>query len=300
VGTAFTNAELNTVSDAIVRRCDALDGATDSAVNDVAACQASFQLDRDVPTCAGERNGSCLSAAQKTVLSRIFAGVRNSTGQALYADWPFDPGVRGSGWRQWKFSNAVNLSPGAAAFVFATPPQATQATFSPLAYAMKFNVDTDAPKIFASNATYTEPSMSFMTPPAGDLAKLRNRGAKLMIYHGVGDPTFSFNDTVAWYQRLRSANNGEAADFARLYPIPGMNHCSGGPATDSFDMLNALVGWVEQGVAPDRVLASARAGNTELPPNWSPTRTRPLCPWPKVARYAGTGDVESAANFRCE
>jgi feruloyl esterase len=289
-----------TVSDAVLRRCDALDGATDNAVNDFAACQTAFQLDRDVPTCSGERNGSCLSAAQKTVLSRIFAGVRNSAGQALYSDWPFDPGVRGSGWRQWKFSNAVNLSPGAAAFVFATPPQATQATFSPLAYAMKFNVDTDAPKIFASNATYAESSTSFMTPPAGDLSRLRNRGAKLMIYHGVADPTFSFNDTVAWYQRLRAANNGDAADFARVYPIPGMNHCSGGPATDSFDMLNALVGWVENGIAPDRVIASARAANNELPAGWSPTRTRPLCPWPKVARYAGTGDVESAASFRCE
>ena len=84
-----------------------------------------------------------------------------------------------------------------------------------------------------------------------------------------------------------------------------MNHCSGGPSTDQFDMLSALVAWVEQGKAPDSITAMARGPgnpggvNAEVPANWSPQRTRPLCPYPKVARYNGSGDLESASSFSC-
>jgi feruloyl esterase len=79
-----------------------------------------------------------------------------------------------------------------------------------------------------------------------------------------------------------------------------MSHCGGGPATDRFDLFNALVDWVEHGRAPRDVTASVRAENAALPRDWSPTRTRPLCDWPKVARYRGTGNLESAASFVCE
>jgi hypothetical protein len=98
---------------------------------------------------------------------------------------------------------------------------------------------------------------------------------------------------------LSVANDGDATDFARFYHAPGMNHCAGGPATDQFDMLTKLVAWVEQGQAPDAVTASARgpghAGgvNAEVPATWAADRTRPLCPYPKVARYNGSGSLEA-------
>jgi len=85
-----------------------------------------------------------------------------------------------------------------------------------------------------------------------------------------------------------------------------MNHCSGGPATDQFDMLTPLVNWVERGVAPDSVLASARGAsnpggaNADVPATWSPTRTRPLCSYPKVARYNGSGSLDLASSFTCQ
>jgi feruloyl esterase len=300
ITTAFTPAEMELVSTAVLGRCDALDGLQDGLVGDVAACQSAFSLHRDVPLCSGARDGTCLSFAQKSVLANIFAGVRNAAGQPLYASWPFDAGLSGSGWRQWKFTNSVTLSPGATAFIFTVPPETNTTTFSGRAYAMDFDVNVDAPKIYATNSLYTEAAMSFMTPPPSDLSVLKNRGAKMMIYHGVSDPTFSFNDTVAWYEKLRQAHGGSADDFARLYAVPGMNHCSGGPATDRFDMLDPLVAWVEEGTPPDAVLASARSNNAELPPSWSTSRTRPLCPWPKVARYKGSGDVESADSFNCQ
>lgn len=149
--------------------------------------------------------------------------------------------------------------------------------------------------------------MSFMTPPDPvRLNGLKRRGAKLLVYHGTSDAVFSANDTTAWYEALRAANGGDAADFARYFAVPGMNHCGGGPATDQFDMLTALVNWVEKGEAPDTILASARGAgnpggvNPEVPAEWSADRTRPLCAYPKVAVYEGAGDIERAESFRCQ
>ena len=97
---------------------------------------------------------------------------------------------------------------------------------------------------------------------------------------------------------MQKANDGDASDFARLFRIPGMDHCRRGPATDQFDAISALVKWVEQGQAPDQIIASVRgAGNAggqieDLPAEWSPNRARPLCPYPAVAIYKGSGDIE--------
>ena len=110
---------------------------------------------------------------------------------------------------------------------------------------------------------------------------------------------FSFNSIAGWDEKLDANAGGKAAEFARLFAVPGMNHCSGGPATDSFDALGAIVDWVEKGDAPDAILASARADNKERPVNWSKSRTRPLCPWPKIARYV-SGDIEKAESFACQ
>jgi feruloyl esterase len=173
--------------------------------------------------------------------------------------------------------------------------------------AMNFSMDDDAPKIYATDDTYTIAPFDYMTPPnPTDLHVLRDRGAKLIVFHGIADGVFSPNDTVAWYQGLAAANGGEASDFARLFLIPGMNHCSGGPCTDQFDMVDALVDWVEQGLAPDRIIATARGEgnvggeNEELPADWAPDRTRPLCPYPQFAKYSGSGDLDDAASFICE
>jgi transposase len=152
-----------------------------------------------------------------------------------------------------------------------------------------------------------ESSLSFMTPPnPADLSKLKKRGAKVMAYHGTSDPIFSSDDTQHWYDQLRVANGGDASNFARFYRVPGMNHCSGGPTTDQFDMLTPLVNWVEKGQAADLVVASARGTgniggvNADVPAGWAADRTRPLCAYPKVARYKGSGDIEKADSFSCQ
>jgi feruloyl esterase len=304
--TGYTAAEQATVAAAVVAKCDALDGATDGMVQDVKACQAAFDLARDVPTCTGARDGTCLTAAQKTVIAKRFAGVTDSAGTRFYSSWPYDAGIGSGNTRFWNFTVPGVLDSGAVGFIWEVPPQ-DPATFVGATFALTTPVDTMLAKIQASNATYTENSLSFMTPPhPSDLSTLRNRGAKLMIYHGASDPIFSYDDSVAYYEALRSANGGNASNFARLYNVPGMTHCSGGPATDQFDMLTPIVAWVEHGTPPDRVTATARGAgnpggvNADVPASWSATRTRPLCPYPKVATYKGSGSLEDAANFTCQ
>jgi feruloyl esterase len=306
LSTGFITDERTLVSNAVLDKCDALDGATDGLIQDTTACQAAFDLDRDVPTCTGTRDGTCLSADQKTAIAKLFSGATTSTGTKIYSSFGYDNGLATGGWANWKFSAPLNRDSGAVGLIWQVPPE-DPATFDGSAFTLTGNVDDMVAKINATNATYTESAMSFMTPPnPSDLSTLKNRGAKMMIYHGTADPIFSSDDTTAFYDNLRSANGGDASNFARFYRIPGMNHCSGGPATDQFDMLTPLVNWVEKGEAPDSVVASARGAgnaggvNADVPAGWAADRTRPLCAYPKVARYKGTGSVESAESFSCE
>ncbi|MFN3416085.1 MAG: tannase/feruloyl esterase family alpha/beta hydrolase [Caldimonas sp.] len=306
LSTAFTASERELVSQAVLDRCDALDGAEDGIVQDTTACQSAFDLMRDVPTCSGARDGTCLSADQKTVIASIFEGARTSGGTRFYASFPYDPGLRGSGVGFWEFTAPLALDSGAVGIVFKAPPE-NPIGFNGPAFALNTPVDTLYEFIHSTSLSYTESAMSFMTPPnPSDLSTLRNRGGKMIVYHGVSDAIFSVDDTTRWYEALSANHGGDASNFARVFRVPGMGHCSGGPSTDQFDVITPLVQWVEQGVAPDRIVASARGAgnpggtNTEVPGDWAADRTRPLCPYPKVARYSGSGSLESAESFVCQ
>jgi poly(3-hydroxybutyrate) depolymerase len=309
VGTGFTPAERATVSQAVLAKCDALDGVTDGLVQDTGACQKAFDINRDVPTCSGARDGSCLSAAQKIGIAGLFAGATTETGTKIYSSFPWDAGFATAGWASWKFSAPLDRDSGAVGLIWSVPPEDT-ATFKGPAFALNGSLATMLARVGATSGVYTESALSFMLPPdvanpGKMLANVRSRGAKMIVYHGTSDPIFSSDDTTAWYEALR-ATNSDAASFARFFRVPGMNHCSGGPTTDQFDALTPLVKWVEKGEAPDTLFASARGvGNTggvnaDVPASWSPSRTRPLCAYPKVAKYNGTGDIEQASNFTCQ
>jgi hypothetical protein len=306
LASGFTPAERATLSASVLARCDGLDGAADGLIQDTAACQATFSWSRDVPSCPGARDGSCLSAAQKVAIGAIFSGATTSSGAPVYASFPYDAGHASRGIGFWEFIAPLQLDSGAVGHVFKVPPEPV-AGFNGPAFALGAGIDTLAAQIGATNATYRESSLSFMTPPdVGNLEAVKRRGGKVMVYHGVSDPIFSWHDTVAWWNAVKARNGADPSDFARIYPVPGMDHCGGGPATDQFDMLGALVAWVEQDQSPDRVIARARGAgnpggaNPEVPAAWSPTRTRPLCPYPHVARYNGSGSIEDAANFSCK
>ncbi|MBN8487644.1 MAG: tannase/feruloyl esterase family alpha/beta hydrolase [Burkholderiales bacterium] len=303
--TAYTATERRLVADAVLARCDALDGAVDGLVQDTQACQRAFKLRRDVPTCTGARDGTCLSEAQKAVVDGVFKGAITSTGSRFYNSFPYDGGVAGSGIAVWEFSAPLDRDSGAVGVIFKVPPSTDALTNGP-AFSLGLNIDKALGELYATDSTYTESSMSFMTPGDSDFGEVYRRGGKILVYHGVSDPIFSVDDTEDWYRGLLHGSKGKRTDFARLYRIPGMGHCSGGPATDQADFLSPLVAWVEQGQAPQAIVAQARGAgnpggvNADVPVQWAADRTRPLCPFPQVARYNGSGDVERAANWSCQ
>ena len=284
---AFSNADLTLVGNAVNAACDAADGVTDGMVNNFRACK----FDPAVLQCAGEKTAACLSAAQVGALKAVFAGPRNSSGQALYAGQPWDAGLAAPGWRDWTLGNSATPTPNSRYYTlmsdalkheFFTPPD-------PSFDILKFNFDTDPARMEAFSQVYD-------TYRDTTLAAYRNRGGKLLFVHGMSDPIFSAFDTQDYYDKLVASNGGlaSAQSFSRAFFVPGMNHCSGGPATDNFDALQAVVNWVEKGQAPEVIPAAAAANNP-----YFPNRTRPLCAYPKYAKYKGSGSVEDAANFTC-
>lgn len=302
LSTAYTQAERQMVSNKVLERCDALDGAVDGLIQETVECQAVFDLDADVPTCPGPRDGTCLSAAQKVAIANIFSGPQTSSGTPIYSSFPFDSGHASSGTDFWDFVSPLILDAGAVGFIFGTPP-VNPATFIPPLFSLTSNIDSLYASIFATSGPYTQASQTFMVPPhRTDLRELQKRGARMLVYHGVSDPIFSAEHTRRWFSDLNQP--GASQSIARLYLVPGMNHCSGGPATDQFDLLTPLVRWVEKGEAPREVVASARGPanpggfNPEVPAAWSPDRTRPLCPYPLTAVYR-KGDIERAQSFSC-
>ena len=150
-----------------------------------------------------------------------------------------------------------------------------------------FDLERDAGKL--------ETMAKVMSPTSPDLSTLQKRGAKLLLYHGWADPALSAYATIDYYNEVvKAAGGAQKADaFVRLFLVPGMHHCSGGPGPNQFDALTALEGWLEKGAAPSRLIATHST-------NGVVDRTRPLCPEPQVARYVGTGSVDDASNFRCE
>jgi feruloyl esterase len=125
-----------------------------------------------------------------------------------------------------------------------------------------------------------------------NLAAFRDRGGKLILHHGWNDNLLSPENTLDYYTQVEAKLGPDVRSFARLFMAPGMEHCAGGPGPSMFDGLSALVAWVEQGQAPDSIVAAHLT-------NGAVDRTRPLCPWPQVARYRGEGSINQADNFTC-
>lgn len=294
LGKAYSAVDRALIGSAIVAKCDVKgrDNLRDGIVSDPAACD--FNPLTDIPSCTGANDGTCLTVPQKTALAAMTAGGKTSTGAALYSDYFYDAGVGTPAWNVWKLDGIpIPLSPTLTVSlglnqlsgmdgpgkVFSTP---ANPSFNPFA----FNADTDPGKWtqFGSvgNATST------------NLSAFKARGGKLLMYNGNSDPLFSSKDIARYYQSLAVANGGDASGFARLFLVPGMAHCAGGPTTDDFDPLTAIQSWVEQGTAPDTLVAKAGPATP-----W-PGRSRPLCAYPKVSVYKGSGSVDDAANFTCQ
>jgi feruloyl esterase len=295
LGSALSDDDLKLLAQGVLAACEGADGLKDGMVRDPAACK----FDPAALACKAGRNSACLPADKLDAISRVFAGARNSKGELIYSAWPYDPGVASGGWRMWKLGapkasppNALNVTliPGSIAYEFMVPPEKPADL---LDWEMKFDFDRDPPKVFKGQNGF-EAGMEFEAAASTDLDAFKAKGGKMIFVHGMADPIFSAFDTIRYFDGLHDRYGAQADGFSRLFLVPGMNHCGGGPTTDQFDAVSALDAWVEKGEAPERLIGTARK-SPDVP--W-PGRTRPLCPYPKTAKYKG-GDIELADSFDC-
>lgn len=265
----FSSSDKKLIADAILKACDEKDGLKDGMIFNRAACQ----FDPAVLKCSGDKTDTCLSAAQVNALQVAFGGPKDSRGEQVYPRFPYDadmvtePKMPG-------FTLSFLPMPGPNILANVLPPNETIDR-------QVAGVRANAEQILTDTASWT------------DLSTFSQHGGKLIFYHGTSDPWFSFLDTLGYYKRLGPDNGGmdQVETWSRFFLVPGMSHCNGGAATlDDFDMLTAIVDWVENGKSPEFVVATGKS---------FPGRSRPLCAYPKYARYKGAGDPEKAESFEC-
>ncbi len=301
---AFTNDQLITVREAILASCDANDGLEDGITGDYQRCDGNAVLEKLVAQqCPSHNNSlSCLTGAHIAALATVMRGPTNSNGERLYADWAWDGGFGSENWRLWKLGSsdgkvpALNfvLGAGASAALMSVPPVPVAENPQSIgAYIERYDFDTTANNIYVSSETFPRSPWIDMGARETQLEAFERRGGKMIVPHGVSDPVFSVNDTTNWWQEVNATHNKRADAFVRVFPVPGMAHCSGGPTLDRFDTLAALVDWVERNEPPAQIIATGSSTSA-----W-PTRTRPLCPFPKYARYSGAGNPEDSRSFEC-
>lgn len=312
IANTYSDGDLQLVNQAVLAACDSLDGLADGIVDNMPAC-TSERVAKALAAarCTGAKNDSCLTGDQIATLQTAFAGPVDSHGKALYSDWPWDAGIGGragttynQGWRSWWLgtygaptNTAIKLNFATPlAVAYSSPPLLPIAVADSLQYSLNYDFDQDPRKLYTTAGRYTQSAASLYFTDATDLSPFHAHGGKIMLYQGGSDSALSTNDILKWYQDMSAAMGPHTQDFARIFVVPGMNHCRGGPATDSFDMLPQLVSWVEHGVAPESVTAKA-----STPAYFGvASRSRPLCPYPKQARYLGHGDINEAINFTCK
>jgi feruloyl esterase len=288
----LTAAKLATLAQHVMARCDAVDGLKDGQIDDPRRCK--FDARTMVPACpAGSDGPDCLTAAQADTVMKIYEGPM-SRGKRLFPGYMLGSeqlvaGGRGNTAPASAWLNMIvpgptgttpadyNLAEGTMRYLVHMPPKPD---YDPAT----FDFDRDVRQLDAWGAKANAKDTN--------LSALRRRGGKVLMSYGWADQILQPLAGVNYYEAVRRRYGARTSDFARLFMVPGMTHCSGGNGTDRFDPMTALIDWVEKGKAPDS-LAASRVVDGQV------VRTRPLCPYPQVARYSGSGSIDEAANFRC-
>jgi Tannase and feruloyl esterase len=286
----ITPAMLTLVAQKVMDKCDAVDGLKDGLIDDPRACR--FDAARDVPACTASSTATdCLTPAQAAAVNKIYSGpiskgkpfiagfmpgseaVNTAPNGATNSGWvgaivPLQPGAKPADF---------NLAEGVMRYLILDPPQ-------PEYDSLKFDYDTAA--------SVVERWSKLADAKETDLSKFRKRGGKLIMTYGWADQILQPMMGVNYYEAVVAKNGKDTGNFARLFMMPGVAHCGGGIGPDRNDAVTAVIDWVEKGKAPDSLLASKVTDNKVV-------RTRPLCPYPQVARYKGQGSIDEAANFSC-
>ena len=257
----LTDGDRKLFMDALLNRCDAKDGVADGMISDPMGCD----FDPAILACKSGQSDGCIAPEKIAAIKKAFAGPKNSYGTQVYPGFLYDTGIAETG-----------MVPGLLAL-------GTRGLFGPYPAATEIDVDKEA--LHASDP--------MVEPASTNLSTFSASGGKLIFFHGDSDPWFSPLDTLGYYQSLAEINGGaeKVSGWSKMFLVPGMRHCGGGPALDQFDMLGAMVNWVEKGNAPESVIATGKA---------FPGRSRPLCAYPKHAQYSGNGDTNDAKNFSCQ
>jgi hypothetical protein len=279
VSRAFSDADLRLVRDAVVKRCDARDGLADGMINDWRGCD----FDPGELTCQAGKSASCLAANQVEALRELYRGPLAPDGTHIYGPFTFDTGIASPAWRGIRLgtsdtgqSNAGDATLGMGQLqLYQFAPPATD--YDPL-------VRHDLGEIL--RRVRSTAAMGDADSPY--LSTFASRG-KMIVYSGLSDQGMAIPIIADWYDRMIAATGDTGRDAVRLFAVPGMLHCGGGEATDQFEMLDAIMDWVEAGKAPDRILATSKT---------LPGISRPLCPYPQRAEYVG-GPTSSADSFTC-
>jgi hypothetical protein len=289
-------AKLKVIETAALTSCDAKDGVKDGVIDDPTKCH----FDPAPLVCKGEASDSCLTEAQLAALKKIYAGPKNSKGEQIYPG--YEPGGETGlgGWLSW----ITGATPGKSAqFAFGRGLFADMLFQDEAWDFRKMNFDRDM-KIADDKGA----QLFNATNP--DLKAFKARGGKLLLYHGWSDAAIAPTNTIHYYESVVSKVGRKNADeFVELFMVPGMQHCGGGPGPNVFgaqspaaadsdhSMIKSMERWVEQGTAPAKIIATKYQADGS--PASGVLRTRPLCPYPAVAQYSGSGSTDDAANFSC-
>jgi feruloyl esterase len=274
-------AKQDLVTNAVMKACDALDGVKDNLITNPLACK----FDPTVLQCKAGSTADCLTPKQVETVKRIYAPVKNSKGELIF------PGYAYGGESGYNMMRGI-VAIGQAADVGTDPaPGDLQlGTYRYLAHRdpnwdwKTFNIDTD-PALAKKNG-------GSIDAVATDMSKFRDRGGKLLMYHGWADPAIQPEHTVNYYNSVLAKMGKNQSNWMQLFMVPGMGHCSGGAGPNQIDWISALENWREKGQTPTSIMGKGTNAGAPL--------TRPLCPHPQVATYKGSGDINDAANFVCK
>ena len=257
------------IRQAALNACDATDGLKDGLIGDPTSCR----FDPAVLACTGADNASCLTQPQIAAARMIYAPVRDASGREI----------------------STGLEPGSEMHWGSVSGETPHSMYNDL---LRFIVFKD-PKWDYRTLDVTKhlelarkADSGVLAATSTDLKPFVSRGGKLLIYHGWEDQNIPPRSSVEYYTTLRSTMGPQVESAVKLYMVPGMGHCGGGSGPNEFDMLAALEQWREYGRAPGAITAS-RVEEGRV------TRTRPLCPYPQVAKYKGTGSIDTAETFAC-
>jgi feruloyl esterase len=290
-------SKLKAIEAAALAACDARDGVVDGVIDMPTKCG----FDPSTLRCAGPESDSCLTEPQVAALKKIYAGPRNLQGEQVFPGYPPGSETGPGGWGLW----ITGAKPGGSLLSFFSTQYFRNIVFENASWDPKtFNLDKDV-------TLADEKTARILNSTDPNLTAFQRRGGKLILYHGWNDAAIPAQNTINYYQSVGARMGQRNADrFVRLFMVPGMQHCGDGAGTNSFgqagasfpadaehDISLALERWVEKGTAPDTIIAAKRGADPD--PTKGILRTRPLCAYPQVAHWKGTGSTDDGANFVC-